>query len=280
MDREPIPAKLAGILAVVVGCSGQIVGGEGPAPSPTSADAPASSKASASSDRAEPPDATFADRLSPPTAVGAMLSDAGGPLDATFADRASPVTGGDASWDGRVPQSHTVSGAACPEQRGPGFFGCNPDGGVASPTALECVTDSDCTMGKNGRCTILPVSSPPPTAPGDHLILLCGSSCSYDQCFSNSDCPTRVPCGCRSSASNGADNVCLTGSDCAVDSDCGPGGFCSPSSSEQTGGHILYFCHTAADACFDNIDCPNNGGCQFDSVSGHWICVAPEPIIK
>jgi hypothetical protein len=252
-----------------VGCSGSVAGTA--APPATLSDASASRTGSSTTNAGEPLDATFADRISPLTGASDLPTDPGGPLDATFVDRVP-------SWNGRAPQSHIAAGPICPQQRGPGFVGCNPDGGVASPTALACLQDSDCTTGNNGRCTILPVSSPPPSGPGGQLVLLCGSSCSYDQCFSDTDCPVRVPCGCRSSGSDSAANVCLTGSDCAVDSDCGPGGFCSPSSSTQTAGKTLYFCHTANDVCLDDTDCPTGNGCQFDSVSSNWICVAPPPI--
>src|SRR5260221_10225475 len=54
--------------------------------------------------------------------------------------------GGDAS--NRVPKNHRATGATCPTGRGSddGQFG---DSGVPG----TCSHDSDCTSGKNGRCT-------------------------------------------------------------------------------------------------------------------------------
>jgi hypothetical protein len=157
--------------------------------------------------------------------------------------------------------------------------GCNPDAGVASPTALACLHDSDCSAGENGRCAILAVSSLPPDA-GSNVVVLCGSSCSYDACFSDAECPAHVPCECRTSATDTAANVCLTGSGCSVDADCGPGGFCSATSWTQTGGQVQYYCHTANDSCLDDSDCPTGKYCQFDTVGARWMCVAAPHIIR
>jgi hypothetical protein len=264
MDRRRLCAGLASTLVVFVGCSA----------STANTDRGASADRDSSSEVGESRDAS-SDRAAP---TSDPQSDAA-PVDATSSTDARASLLGE-SWDGRAPQTHVASGSACPQQRGPGLDGCNPDGGLASPTAVACLRDSDCTAGESGRCNFWPVSSPPPSEAGSQLVLpLCGSTCSYDTCFSDSDCPPRVPCGCRSSPSAGAANVCLTGSNCAVDSDCGPGGFCSPDSSQQTQGLLLYFCHTANDACLDNSDCPN-GGCQHDSTSARWICVTAPPIMR
>ncbi len=118
----------------------------------------------------------------------------------------------------RVPAVHRpFEGPACPKERAPGTYGqlCMIDGGVKG---TQCVRDSDCTQGINGRC----LASPPPISP-------CGGFCSYDECFSDADCGGNVPCGCRSSASDSAANRCLPTSTCRLDADCGPGVYCSPS---------------------------------------------------
>jgi hypothetical protein len=121
----------------------------------------------------------------------------------------------------------------------------------------NCEEDCDCTMGKNGRCLM---GGPAPI-----------TFCSYDECFSDSDCPTGVPCACRSSSSSADPNYCVSGSTCRVDSDCGPGGSCSPSEYMQwCGPH--YHCHTAADTCINDGDCAGTQGCNFDTSAGHWAC--------
>jgi hypothetical protein len=157
---------------------------------------------------------------------------------------------------GRIPANHRPGGATCPRARGPGALtpGCNYDSG-----ALACRTDGDCTAGdagSTGRC--LP-------APG----VACAPACSYDACFSDTDCSGK-PCACRASGSDSAANVCLTGN-CAVDADCGPGGYCSPSGLPDACG-LGYYCHTPGDGCVDNADCPSSEGCSFDPHQLAWAC--------
>jgi len=106
-------------------------------------------------------------------------------------------------------------------------------------------------------------SLPSPTLSGPDSI----AACSYDECFSDADCPANTPCECRDSASSAAANRCLSGSDCRVDSDCGPGNFCSPSQFGQWCG-FRYYCHTASDTCLDDSDCVG-AGCNFGE---HWAC--------
>jgi hypothetical protein len=146
------------------------------------------------------------------------------------------------------PQIHRPVGTSCTTTRGPG---CAPssDG--------PCVS-SDCDAGENGRCT--PFLSFP-------------CACTYDQCFQDSDCPPKTPCLCRATASDSSANVCLTGSNCAVDSDCGPNGFCSPSIT-NTCIFTHYFCHTAQDSCINDSDCSalKFSACMFDEQAGRWQC--------
>lgn len=148
-----------------------------------------------------------------------------------------------------VPLNHRDAGGSCPQQRS----SSRPDGG---PGGGRCQKDSDC-HGVNGRCGSF--------AFGGML------ACSYDECFSDSDCGGRVPCECRASVSSADPNVCLTGSNCRVDSDCGPGGYCSPS---IEGLSTAYYCHTPDDTCANDSDCPmNQPTCALDTISGHWGCV-------
>jgi hypothetical protein len=201
-------------------------------------------------------------------------------MDASGVDASDVEASGDGGFlpfspDGQVPEHHRVSGSVCPA-RPPGTS-C-PDAGI--PLAgRPCVVDGDCTMGADGRCFVYPSLVPPESGSGQGT-LYCGSFCSYDACQSDSDCPARVPCECQAAGLAGNPNTCLTQSNCAVDSDCGPGGFCSLSgASTLIAGQPdqAYFCHTAADTCFDDSDCPpptspGSDYCMYDPAVGHWDC--------
>lgn len=169
--------------------------------------------------------------------------------------------------DGRAPLSHRPSGSVCPT-RAPGTMVCNLPG-------APCMSDSQCTAGTNGRCLAAHVLiPPPPTCPTPQ--------CSYDECESDTDCPSGVPCDCRGSSADVAPNVCASGSKCRTDSDCGPGGYCSP------GGYLdnfcteaVFFCHGPSDTCIDSTDCCGSlVQCVFDETLGHFACgygCAPPP---
>ncbi len=172
-----------------------------------------------------------------------------------------PVDHADAS--SRVPLVHRAAGSPCPSQRGGGMV-CTggPDGGTNG-----CAVDSDCLAGTNGRCF----------SPNGPLPACSPTSCSYDQCASDSDCPTHVPCECRPSAGDSEANLCVTGGNCAVDADCGPHGYCSPGAFADFCATPIYFCHTAADSCVDNSDCGRSGtgypqSCNYDTASGRFAC--------
>jgi hypothetical protein len=158
----------------------------------------------------------------------------------------------------RTPLLHRSVGATCPAQRAPGpfTFGCNS---VTCPAYL-CVQDLNCMAGTNGRCLT--------GYPGGLAL------CSYDECFSDGDCPANIPCECRDSASSSAPNSCLAGSDCRVDSDCGPGAFCSPSPAWVG---APYHCHTSSDTCMDDSNCMPLKSCAFDGQNGYWSCVVLPP---
>ncbi len=187
-------------------------------------------------------------------------SDAGGSTTIGSPDSGTVVTQPDAgvilTCEARVPVSHRQSGASCPQGRGPGLStqGNDPPG--------SCSGDSDCTAGKNGRCLLRGFGA-------------VSYQCSYDACFSDSDCPG-TPCDCRASASDTAPNVCGTGSGCRIDSDCGPCGFCSPSESADSfcvGADYEYFCHTSKDECVDDVDCKgSSGSCNYDATKAAWTC--------
>jgi hypothetical protein len=162
--------------------------------------------------------------------------------------------------DAEVPLDHRAAGACCPSQRGPG-----PSGQPYPSGSTTCTSDSDCTGGANGRC--FPFAG-----------LVGPGGCSYDECFTDSNCPSGTPCLCRSSPSDDSANVCVPGGNCVVDSDCGPGGYCSPSrgSCEELS---PYYCHTASDTCISDSDCPYvDGGesyvtvCAYNPQAHRWAC--------
>jgi hypothetical protein len=183
------------------------------------------------------------------------------------------TSGGVTGNGGGIPVSHRPSDAQCPSQRGPGPSG-QPYSGFYSTT---CSTDSQCTAGRNGRCF-----------PYEGLVGPGG--CSYDECFSDSNCGARTPCLCRSSSTDNSANVCDIGGNCAVDSDCGPGGYCSPSAqvapNQPTNvcwGSTPYYCRTASDLCINDSDCaPLDAGppttssptytCAYNPQDNRWEC--------
>ena len=164
--------------------------------------------------------------------------------------------------NGRVPLHHRSTALVCPTERGPGALpsGCDYDAGPKP----ACLADTDCTQGINGRCMH-----------PDLVPVFCAVACSYDQCESDSDCPSGEPCSCRASGTDNAANVCLGGSQCRTDSDCGPGGYCSPSAGFGAFNcDTAYFCHTASDTCIDDSDCDGQL-CQYDTTAAHWKCGGP-----
>ena len=176
----------------------------------------------------------------------------------------------------RVPLQHRPTPACCPSQRGPAPSGqpyptcpAAPGSVCPSDSATTCSSDSECTSGVNGRCF-----------PFEGLVGPGG--CSYDECFTDSDCGSEATCLCRRSSTDNSANVCVRGGNCVVDSDCGDGGYCSPSVEQSCLFPSPYFCHTANDTCTDDSDCPSvDAGpfscsvltpCAYDPGEQRWAC--------
>jgi len=184
----------------------------------------------------------------------------------TGANVAGTAAGGSSSGTNSVPKNHRSQDVACPEQRGAGLAGAYPGN--------ECTQDSDCTAGINGRC----ISTGGPL--GGSIV------CSYDTCFSDSDCSDHVPCICRESTADSAANHCVEGGNCRIDSNCGSGGFCSPSlvgtlcGYDQSTTGYGYYCHTPQDSCLNDSDCesasvnsPHDSSvCAYNPESTRWSC--------
>jgi len=140
----------------------------------------------------------------------------------------------------------------------PADVSCTPPG--ACGDIFQCTQDSDCTQGQNGRCAS--------TGP------IAGLACSYDECVNDDGCPKGSACQCRAQSGDQDANYCTSPGTCRVNADCGVGGFCSPSQYGQWCGTV-YYCHTPADTCLNDSDCPSEGvypGCNFDPAAQHWAC--------
>jgi hypothetical protein len=185
--------------------------------------------------------------------------------EAVLADGAADVTNDarDALIDVRAlapPADHRATPVSCPTARGPGRQEPYPS------RTSTCATDTDCADGgANGRCAQWGADA------GE-------MSCSYDECFIDTDCTgATTACVCRAAAI--AANVCVS-ANCRVDADCGPGGFCSPTLELTCGwGPVALRCHTAADECTNDTECPQNVSnpigapyCAYDPGKAHWVC--------
>jgi hypothetical protein len=192
-----------------------------------------------------------------------------------ISDGASSTRDVDSSHE--IPVNHGATDMACPKERALGMLpACTWD---CYDAGFMCLVDSDCTMGTNGRCL------PPDSSPGVNFTITPDyeAKCSYDECFTDSDCPPSEPCICRASTTDSTPNVCVSGSNCRVDADCGPGGYCSPSAYASgslvscSNLSVAYFCHTAADTCANDTDCTGAGTCGYDTAAGHWSCCSIPP---
>ena len=129
---------------------------------------------------------------------------------------------------------------------------CRPPS-TSTPARGDCLADSDCTGGDNGRC----------------VNTRFGGTCSYDECFKDDDCAAGELCLCDGSRLGG--NACITAG-CHTDAECGAYP-CSPTLG--TCGHytppVAYQCHSAADDCQSDSEC-GVGYCAFDTLRGVWAC--------
>jgi hypothetical protein len=170
--------------------------------------------------------------------------------------------GGGAGAATKEPRAHRATATACPTDRDAGMP-------ITDGPPGACTKDADCTAGANGRCLFNASLTP---------------ACSYDQCVKDGDCGGASVCACRSDSAYGA-NVCFAGN-CKVDLDCGARGWCSGSATsfapscltDIAPGSIGFFCHTPADTCTNDEDCPASSSfaqkCIFDVAALHWVCVS------
>ena len=102
----------------------------------------------------------------------------------------------------------------------------------------DCMSNSDCVDGVNGRCTLQ----------GPY------TWCTYDQCFSDADCPAGARCACGVEQLDG--NMCLLDdcSGCAADQ-CAPSWGCAGHVDGSSGGVQSFECYTPDDSCHTDADC-------------------------
>jgi hypothetical protein len=184
-----------------------------------------------------------------------------------------------------IPAEHRAVSQSCPSERG--SIGPIDASHCTDTSGLACTSDADCVAGRNGRCQLN----------GSQ----CRTYCSYDDCGTDTDCPDRQPCICRSGGTDTMANRCLAGSNCRTDDDCGECGFCSHSvqradlqcpsgkgcsGPECDGGGTasqcictsivgsVYACHSRDDECGGDSDCPglSAGYCAYVEAAGHWMC--------
>ena len=167
------------------------------------------------------------------------------------------------SCAGVAPTNHRQSDAQCQTTAPPGNA-CPTGGCTDTSSFFACNGDAQCDAGLEGRCV--------------EYCCFASSSCTYDQCRFDSDCPANQTCACHDSPYLApSDNTCLSGN-CRIDADCGSGCDCSPSQQAGCWGCLSYHCHTPQDLCVNDSDCqaqfPGEGFCVYASDAGHWECTS------
>jgi len=178
--------------------------------------------------------------------TGATTSEGGG---------STSGAGGTIEPPARPPSAHRAEALSCEGVHDP------PEPADRWAPEYDCLEHADCTDGENGKCI-----------GGDRYMGL-NSFCVYDACRTDADCDPGEVCYCAVSTWA----RCLFFGNCQIDADCGPGGYCSPSGSEDCGGHRSidgYYCHTPHDTCIDNADCTGTDYCNFNVYNDRWECTA------
>lgn len=164
----------------------------------------------------------------------------------------------------KVAQNHRDKGAECSREKVAGNAKADAALGqqFRGGREPECASDSDCTAGKNGRCSMVGGRRLPPHA-----------ACVYDACYVDADCGAKRACDCGGEPSVG--HHCMQGN-CAVDADCGTNGYCSPSlgGCGNYAGVVGNFCHTPNDECMNDDECTDKprGYCAYSQEAQKWQC--------
>jgi hypothetical protein len=253
-QRRP-PRRTAYLVAFLLGLAGacreiseeaslDVAGGAGADAGPTEVIGPT-----------EPIDASVSNDVVP-----TAPSDAG-PNEIIDAGPSAVVGAPIAFADAGPPRDRHRAGGDCDHERPPGFpvplcSEEHPDAGPCLSVPGECGSDAECTAGENGRCYY--------------------RRCTYDDCFSDSDCTGGGLCICAAD-NDPLGNRCLPAGNCRTDADCTlAGSYCYPSIARAcyfSGDDIVgYYCSTPVDECRTDHDCNYYGQCLYDTSRGHWIC--------
>jgi len=145
---------------------------------------------------------------------------------------------------------------------------CDPDrvrpAGDTVGIIQECTSHSDCVDGVNGRCTLR----------GAYTV------CTYDECFSDADCPAGTRCACGVEQLDG--NLCQGDncSGCAV-ADCALSWGCEGHNGGSDSGAQSFECYTPDDSCHTDADCDSGEYCTRgpdtigEAVDPSWHCASP-----
>jgi hypothetical protein len=184
---------------------------------------------------------------------GTVLSSSSGTTSGTSSTGSSSSSTSSSGCLSGVPANHRVQEATC----------------APSMPGGACTTDADCIEG-NGFGSLLH---------GTCTTTSAGQMCDYNTCTTDASCPAPTDvCSCQGQSGNitNTGSACVP-ADCHTDADCGPGGYCSQTPA-FCGGALGWYCHTCADTCVEDTDCPadpNPGAgpfCAFDPTVGHWSC--------
>jgi len=185
---------------------------------------------------------------------------AGGAVQSSGGKTGRGGVAGSGGASSREPMQHRATPTTCgtPSPQ-PGSGGSSAG---ASPDEETCKLDSDCTMGKDGRCINGRI----------------GLHCTYNACFADAECGDGQVCLCEGGMGSGS-RCSVPG--CRIDADC-PGSWCSPSfgTCGNYSGVIGYQCHGPKDECVDDTDCGDGSFsapyCAYDPMVAHWVCSASQ----
>ena len=133
---------------------------------------------------------------------------------------------------------------------------CRPDDPPPFVGGGSCDEHSDCTEGVNGRC----------------VAVTFGLACTYDECFTDTDCEANELCQCG--GDTGLGNRCVR-SNCRSNADCGDGVCAASYAVLGCGfGPTGWYCQDSADDCASDEDCTIGLGCYFSTTESKWTCGA------
>ena len=121
----------------------------------------------------------------------------------------------------------------------------------------------------------------PPAPPANHrpVASACMSDAGPGECTTDGDCTQPAANACACDATGGFRVFAA----CHVDSDCGVHGYCSPSyqtidcgSTSLPNSYVSgFYCHTSADACNNDSDCPTSQTCAYSpEAPSKWVCTS------